>query len=64
MKKRAFPAAASVALAAFAACSTPPARPSASAPPPAPLRAKPTAAPEPLLGPARYILAEGVGVVG
>ncbi|TKD03821.1 hypothetical protein [Polyangium fumosum] len=62
MKKRAFPAAASVALAAFAACSTPPARPSASAPPPAPLRATPAATPEPLLGPARYVLAEGVGV--
>ncbi|MDC3983145.1 hypothetical protein [Polyangium jinanense] len=62
MKKRAFPRAASVALVALAACSAKPERPGASAPPPSPLRPKPTAAPEPLLGPARYVLAEGVGV--
>ncbi|MDC0742064.1 hypothetical protein [Polyangium mundeleinium] len=66
MRKRAVPGAASIALAAlaasFAACSAKPAPPGAAASPPAPLRAKPNATPEPLLGPARYILAEGVGV--
>ncbi|MDI1445728.1 hypothetical protein [Polyangium sp. 6x1] len=66
MKKRAFPGAAPIALvalaASFAACSAKPARPDAAAPPPSPLRPTPAAAPEPLLGPARYILAEGVGV--
>ncbi|MDI1478422.1 hypothetical protein [Polyangium sp. y55x31] len=63
MKNRAFPRAASVALvalaAAFAACSAKPTRPSAST---TPLRPKPAAAPEPLLGPARYVLSEGVGI--
>ncbi|MDI3290741.1 hypothetical protein [Polyangium sp. 15x6] len=66
MKQRAVPRAASVALvalaASFAACSAKPERPGASTPPPSPLRPKPAAAPEPLLGPARYVLAEGVGV--
>ena len=69
MKKRAFlPQAARVALAAlattWAACAAPSAGPGASAPKPAssPSRAKPAAAPEPPLGPARYVLAEGVGV--